>query len=277
VVPLENQADVYLASLTDGGTPRRLTRDLRDDDAVAFTRDGQELLVASNRGGPGVWRQTLNTGEARLLVRGGGDFQVSLTPDGASALLRREIPGGVRFVRAPLDGSPAAELFDFALPPGTSVFAARHRCARAGCFLGLPVSGRLELHRIDLDAAAVGPTVRAITPYGPWDLAPDADLVVVADARTGELRAVAIGDGASRSLGQPPCVPQHVRWAPGGRVVYACAVPAPTLGVLDEGGGHRTVWTGEASIGSLVVAPDGASVAVGLTAVVGNVWLLEGL
>ncbi len=69
---------------SDGGQPRRVTSDLQEGGAPAWTPDGKALVVSSSRsGGVNLWRVPVAGGPAEALTTGSGeDLDPGVSPDG---------------------------------------------------------------------------------------------------------------------------------------------------------------------------------------------------
>jgi Tol biopolymer transport system component len=73
---------------TDGNEPRRVTSDLQDGGAPAWTPDGKALIVPSTRSGSvNLWRIPVAGGPAEALTTGTGeDLDPAVSPDGRTLL-----------------------------------------------------------------------------------------------------------------------------------------------------------------------------------------------
>ena len=93
---------------SDGKKPRRVTSDLQDGGAPAWTPDGKALVVASARSGSmNLWRVPLEGGPPEALTTGTGeDLDPAVSPDGRTllfanvkrtwSLVVQDVPGGTR-------------------------------------------------------------------------------------------------------------------------------------------------------------------------------------
>ena len=73
---------------SDGSEPRRVTSDLQEGGAPAWTPDGKSLVVASARSGsPNLWRVSVAGGPPEALTTGTGeDLDPVVSPDGRTLL-----------------------------------------------------------------------------------------------------------------------------------------------------------------------------------------------
>jgi WD40-like Beta Propeller Repeat len=104
---VHTQADLWLVPI-EGGAPRRLTSDGRQNSSPAFHPDGRSVVFSSNRGGAiNLWERALAEGAVpqQLTFGEGPDLAVDVAPDGKTVIYNVDFTAVPLFAQ-PLDGGP---------------------------------------------------------------------------------------------------------------------------------------------------------------------------
>ena len=285
--------DVYVGELEDGGrrlkNPRRLTLDDSNDFTSTWTPDSKAVLFESDRNGtPGLFAQALDQAEAQMLVSGVRfDWGAALSPDGSLILygVVSSTPTLGRIMRAPGSGGApqlvleARDLDGFACarsPATNCVFGERspeHSQVVVTSFD--PIRGRgQELTRINLRAPNKG--------YS-WNLSQDGSRLAFTqiDNHESRIQILRLRGGKAREVNVNGWSDlSSLSGAADGKGLFASSQPNSSGAVVyvDLNGRANVIWEqqlyGHRGY-SPVPSPDGRYLAIGVSAEMDNVWLLE--
>jgi serine/threonine protein kinase/Tol biopolymer transport system component len=176
-----SQSDVLVAELKDGGQRlgevRHVTVDQRNDQPIAWSRDGRLLFISSLRTGAwSLFRKPLEGGTAEFLTETGevAGHSMEISRDGGFALFWR----GSELSKVPTAGGPAETVLSAGVRPGIWCNAAGD-----GCLVGERSPDELAYVFSDFDlATGRGNEVLRIEdrpPFTNWDVSPDGSRLVV--------------------------------------------------------------------------------------------------
>jgi Tol biopolymer transport system component/DNA-binding winged helix-turn-helix (wHTH) protein len=300
LVRCASQADVYLTEVEAQGkglsTPRRFTRDDRQDIPSSWTPDGKALLFFSDRDGPfHIFRQNIDQTQPELLVAGKADVWLPrMTPDGLGVLyLASPEPGemgnNVRILRIPPSGGPSQLILE---GPGIVNF----QCARLPstvCVYGQDGSDYYRFFIFDsaggkgLELSAA--KVRKEDGMSSWNLSPDGKYLASCcksqnPYETTELRIFSLTDNSQRYIPEPNVkVIVGIDWAAdsksvlvGGYMRRGSWGTRSGLVNIDLTGKVKTLLEGQnPSVMGGHPSPDGHRLALGANTNSSNAWLLE--
>ena len=283
-VPVRTQVDAYIADLdgaASGFSPRRVPSSDGDHWPVAWSDDGDALLLRTRRG---------TDSEVQLQpIAGGGTRSVA-----SGILVARSPDGSVLFESADRTGLMRASLLqELPEPVGTGLRLADTnrpmlRCPRsegASCILAVEKGGALHFHIFDphrnlgkgRELARIGLTGRD---FG-WNVSADGGRVAVVNGgRT--IKLANLHNGSVRKLRINPGVySRHVAWDAAGRALFVGGM------ILHGEGGHalyhvelsgrtRLLWrTTDRWFGEPVPSPDGKQLALAARTTEAQVFMLE--
>jgi Tol biopolymer transport system component/DNA-binding winged helix-turn-helix (wHTH) protein len=293
-----SQADVYLAEVEAQGrglsTPRRFTRDDRQDIPSSWTPDGKALLFFSDRDGPfHIFKQNVDQTQPELLVGGRSDVWLPhMTPDGLGVLyLASPEPGemgNVRILRIPPSGGPSQLIFE---GPGIVNF----QCARLPstvCVYGQNDSDYYRFFIFDTaggkDTELSAAKVRKEDGMSSWNLSPDGKYLASRKSQNPyevtELRIFSLTDNSQRYIPVPNVkVVVGIDWAAdsksvlvGGYMGRGSWGTRSGLVNIDLSGKAKTLLEGQnPSVMGGTPSPDGHRLALGANTNSSNAWLLE--
>ncbi len=285
--------------------PRRLTFEEWINWPTAWTRDSQAVLFYSDRNGDlDIFRQGVNTREARALVTGPDETRdPRLSSDGRWILYlawprdgERVRSGEGQLMRVAVGGGPPQIVLRVAGYPGSarvdppdSLTAKGHprfRCPsvpQSPCVLSELVQSQVVFTAFDPVEGRKGELAR-INVKGDdfWDLSPDGRWIA-----TGQLSGT---DGRIRLLplaGQAPreifvsdwSFLESVAWAADGKALFVTGFASkgtPLLRVSLDGKA-QLLYRGSKYVESLVPSPDGRYLAFSDMTVESNAWVIENL
>jgi len=286
----------YVGELEAGGTrmlpPHRLTFSDVNDTPFAWTPDGKEVIIESDRNGHWeIFKQPLDQETAKPLVTGSQDFSAPrLSPDG-SWLLYLVVPRSfgsstpTPLMRIPVSGGPSQLVLE------THNWV-DYKCARAPATLCVleeaspdnrlltvtafdPVKGRGRV----LATVAVDPRAR-------YYVSPSPDGTRLAFLKMGEpeghIQLLALDGRPLRDItfkGWPGCT--SLDWAPDGKGMYCGTMTAQGAALLyvDLDGNAQLLWHQRGAVGLWgiwgVPSPDGRFLAIMTETVDSNIWMVE--
>src|SRR5688572_3822187 len=297
------QSDVHLAALNRGAlsADRRLTVDTRSDLPASWNGPGDLFFVSPRNGTDDVWKQTL-TSEGAALVVGGDDLARSpdVSPDGRWLVYLHSpapVPGSppplIQVMRVPLAGGAAESVFQLTgrwsilSTFGWNSQVPDLRCPTAPtgrCVVAEDEKGSLVLSAFD---PAQGGRERVARIDGPsreisWDLSPDGTRIVYARWawNTGEkVSVITLADGRVRDIPVPGWTGLGaVSWLPDddGLLMLSAKRSGGTLLHVSPTGAVATLRT---ETGRWLLnprpAPDGRSVAIAISTADAKVWMVE--
>jgi Tol biopolymer transport system component len=294
-----SQADVYLTEVEAWGrrlsTPRRFTRDDRQDIPSSWTPDGKSLLFFSDRDGPfHIFKQNIDQIQPELLVGGKSDVWLPhMTPDGLGVLyLASPEPGemgnNVRILRIPPSGGPSQLILE-----GTGIV--NFQCARLPSTVCVYGQNGSDYYRFFIFDSAGGKGVELSAAKVKkeegmsWNLSPDGKYLASCcksqnPYETTELRIFSLTDNSQRYIRVPKVrVIVGVDWAADSKSVLVGGFMGrgswgtrSGLVNIDLTGKAKTLLEGQnPSVMGGTPSPDGHRLAVGANTNSSNAWLLE--
>lgn len=217
--------DIYAIPL-DGGAPRQLTKDVRDDDAALWTPDGSGVVFRSERGGQSdLWLVPRDGGEAVRLtdsreterVQGwrGGAAAPSLlfsSEDRLSGIWTVDLASGAE--RVLLEDSLRVRSLEGLSPDRSQVLSVQNRG-----------DGVDELRVTDLKTGTSRTLLRVEGCVCSSSWSPDASTVVITSDRGGTLDVwtVRVADGTLTRVTDWPGTEQTAVYGDGGKSIYFIA------------------------------------------------------
>ena len=284
----ENQADVYIGDLGDGGRKltnvRRFTRDERDDYPVGWSDDGSIIYFASDRGASAnIFQKVLEGGSASLIGHTSSyqnDRHVQQSPDGKWILYWGD---DMVLMRKPAAGGPGEVVLQ-------GKRASDMRCPRAtgadtDCIVSLREADNQYVFYAFDPEYGMGKKLLAVEddpPFSNWSLAPDGKSVALAH-NNGEIRIIDLEKGSEAVHSKEGWIfGEYVEWSADGHgvfmdgsainrqfkkslIYYSLDDREATL--LREAPSQWHVLA--------VSAPDGSKLAFGLMKYTGNAWMIE--
>jgi Tol biopolymer transport system component len=293
-----SQADVYLTEVEAWGrrlsTPRRFTRDDRQDIPSSWTPDGKSLLFFSDRDGPfHIFKQNIDQIQPELLVGGKSDVWLPhMTPDGLGVLyLASPEPGemgnNVRILRIPPSGGPSQLILE-----GTGIV--NFQCARLPSTVCVYGQNGSDYYRFFIFDSAGGKgtelsaaKVRKEDGMNSWNLSPDGKYLASCKSQNPyeatELRIFSLADNSQRYIP-----------VSGVRVIIGIDWTADSKSVLVGGYMRRGSWGTRSGLVNIDLSgkvktllegqnpsvmggtpsPDGHRLALGANTNSSNAWLL---
>ena len=289
------QYDVFIAELAADGLsvkpPRRLTLDDSFNFPGAWTPDGREILLSSNRNGNlDIFKQALNQRRAEVLVASPEDeCDPVVSPDGAWVLYfdlptfhRMHSTEPVTLRRIPFSGGPSHVVLK------EQGFCCLHCSKGKLCVMDKRVGDDVILYALD-PVQGMGRELGRI--HNPilhsWRVSPDGSSIAFLRPEGGGIRILSLtGKPAREILVKEPV--DHFMWSDDGRGFYAATIDTNGMVGTVAGGsiqeflhidleGHvQTLWQVGAFSGVYSLpSPDGRHLAFGLGRVAGNVWMIE--
>jgi len=283
-----DQAQAYLAELTEAGTRMKPPRHLTNDEAVnypsAWTADSQTVLSWSNRNGKsGIYKQGINQDVPEPVYIGPRDAEgPRLSADGRwilffenpTALMRIPTNGGVP--QLVLENRNSIDTMCARAPASLCVVVELSQDRKHLTITTFdPVKGRGKVLRtIEKDPAQE---------YAGTALSPDGSTYAVSQSRETEIhiRLLSLSGGSDREIrvkGWPNNT--NLDWTSDGKGFYvgSQSPQALTLLYVDLKGNARVLWQykGQGSQIWGVPSPDGRYLAILATGTNSNVWMLEG-
>jgi Tol biopolymer transport system component len=254
---------------------------------IAWTSNGKELLIASNREGSwGIYRQQLDKSDGSLIVAGLPEmpFLVTVSPDHQWILYGQEIvqpsDSNVRLMRVPIAGGQAAEVLPIRLgdiqcglrPETSCVIAEPVGNESVLMFTATdPVKGRgQELARFkDAHARELG-----------WALSPDTSQVALFSQFDSGFWILNLKDGSALWINASPDI--HLRalgWAADGNGFFASSATQDSARLvhIDLDGSVNRLWEVKGSNALLRArpSPDGRKLAIQTGVQNANLWMIE--
>jgi Tol biopolymer transport system component len=294
-----SQADVYLSEVEARGkglsTPRRFTRDDRQDFPSSWTPDGKALLIFSDRDGPfHIFKQNVDQTQPELLVGGKSDVWLPhMTPDGSGVLyLASPEPGeqgnNVRILRIPPSGGPSQLVLE-----GPAIV--NFQCARLPSIVCIYGQSGSDYYRFFLFDSVGGRSaelsaakVRKEDGLNSWNLSPDGKYLASCKSQNPyaatELRIFSLTDNSTRYIPVPNVrVIIGIDWAADSKSVFVGGYmrrgswgTRSGLVNVDLAGNAKTLLEVQnPSVMGGTPSPDGHRLAVGANTNSSNAWLLE--
>jgi Tol biopolymer transport system component len=291
VLRSSTRADVYIAQLDSGGTrigePRRLTLDARADEPTDWTADSRIVLFHSNRQGTqDVFKQYVINDYAEAIAQGPEQqWLARADPGGASVLYLSHAYGQAfpaRLMRAPLSGGSTQELL------ASNSIASFHCPAQGRCVIEEWRPGTREIA-----VSAFQPGVEKleelfrrpgqVSEADAWRtmaMTRDGQRFAYVEAQPGNtIRVVSRTGAIEREIKVSGAeVLSSVFWSPDGTRLYVGANSAGGAALLavDMAGRSDVLWE-KKGLTHLwgIPSPDGRQLAIFLSAVESNAWLLE--
>jgi serine/threonine protein kinase/Tol biopolymer transport system component len=282
-------SDVYLADIEDRGRRlariRPLTRDVRYDWPMEWSRDNQRMLFVSNRNGHReLFLQDVDAETPERLVSAGTDvLSARFTSEGRSVLFwldQTSTPSDSgTIMRVPATGGPYE-----ALPRGGTHGTARCKCACAPetrCVLGEIRNGELVVSTLDPEIGKGAELARFELPGAlseeAWDLSPDGTRLVAAGPDS-VLRIVDLRTRSERLVTVPGWSAfQFVTWDARGEGWFVTSWwdKGRALLRVDPDGRAFLLHNTQQWLGRPTGSPDGRRLAFSEQVFDGNVWIAE--
>jgi eukaryotic-like serine/threonine-protein kinase len=209
------------------GPARPLTLDRWNNLAEGWTRDGQAVLLGSNRTGrAAIFKQPVQGSNSETIVSGPDSYDFPVVSPDASWLFFTASSSGTfdaassRLMRMPFDGGlpstvlPGRYSYDCAAPPSKTCVLGEVKGKQIVFFLLDTSNGRgPEIAKVDLPSGA-----------GSWSLSPDGKSIALAKNDDTGIDIVSMESGTVRTLGLKSWTNfQFSRWSPDGRRIYVSA------------------------------------------------------
>lgn len=306
-IRFEEQADVYVGALSDGGRklgpPRRLTLTNRNERPSAWTRDGRSVYFFSDASGNfDILLQDLAGGPARPFAADAEwETSAQLTPDGRSLLYWRfpavasDEAVNPEIVRRPVEGGPpvhVATARTLAHPAGAgrpAPWETRMRCpkvAAAPCILSEQLGEDLVFSELD-PVRGRGDEVRrqhATMSATFWDVSPDgARLAIPRSYGPIVVQPLARGAAPLELPVAAGCDPLTPTWSADGKGLFVnvdCDTDDSPFRLYYVGlDGKTTLLWKDPSLYVLEAepSPDGEHLAVAVKTSHDDVWMLDGV
>jgi Tol biopolymer transport system component len=296
----QNQTDVYVARLEDGGlrlgAPRRLTLEDWNESPAGWTPDSRAVLYVSDRNANlDIFKQALDGSTAEAVATSPDDeSEPVLTPDGAWILYRAGLRGPRRLMRVPAGGGPAEQVPSAArgIPSGVLCPSKGMRPCLQGWLLPEvePIEPKMGL-RLSLVLSAFDPLQGNVKELAriknlqrglrDWTLSHDGTRVAVLEfqEQKGRIRILDLDNMAERLLPLDERRDfQSLQWSADGRNFFGTVLDAggDVLVRLDLQGRAQALWQSPSDRAYRPLpSPDGRYLALPVTSYGGNAWLLE--
>ena len=282
-----NHFTTYLATLDEGGThiaySRRFTLSETTDQPLDWSPDGNTLILYSNRSGSnGIYKQSLDDDNPRLLVSAKIQNEARATPDGKWVLYIPAPQLGTRdpthLMRVPFAGgepeaiasvSPDARILCTRQPSQMCAIAqpdVNHKQLILTSINSEKGTGS-EIARLDLDPNESGWFV---------DLSPDGARIAALTSPAGPISVLSLGHKTIVEIHLKKWTNLHaIHWAADGKGLFVGTGSVPgTLLYVDLLGNAKILWE-HASPFLSSPSPDGRHLAIADHTMDRNLWMVE--
>ena len=275
---------IFVANLSKGNKldqPYRLTDDSWNNWPKAWTPDGQTLFYISARPNRGVYKRSMSSDSADLVVGGQGNYGgVSVSPDGKWVMVTTSIfeRDERRLLRVPASGgnpetvlTPAGHADVQCVSTGSRICVLSEAVGKEYVFSSIDaVRGRLEgLAKLEVQSG-----------YAWWALSPDGRRIALVENLSDVVRVLDLQSKQIQTIHPTPPQPglQQVTWSADGKRLFLSALPNSTGRLLQmDAMGHTQLLLEHANgwIGQPVASPDGKRISFIQPIDESNVTLLE--
>lgn len=247
-----------------------------------------ELLVASERGGGGLYVYDLGSGAVRLQrPMSHGLLYADLDGDNMRMVRSDNKAEGAPIIVERMPRSGGAVEHVQTLAGMSDQKSHRSLSCKAGvCLMSEATSEGVEFSWFDLDTGEASEPVAQIpltAKWMRWDLSPDATELAIATSNPPRLTVRNLSTTANVEWPAQIDFPQAVSWRPDGSGVFVSGLVDSSqhpyrIVSVDREGASETLWTSMSqNVYTIQPSPDGKTLALGIHAFDDDVWLVEGL
>lgn len=284
----ENQSDVYVGEIHDGGrrldNVRRLTRDDRNDWPGGWSADSQGVYFYSERGASdNVFIKSIFEGSAKALTGSlvAGEGAIESSPDGKWLLYWEQ----TTLMKMPLEGGPSEIVHEGT--PSSDLRCPSNLAIGTDCVISMREANNQYVFYAFNPEYGLGKKLASVEdspPFSTWAMSPDGKHAALMHNK-GRVRIIDLESGSEREFSRDGWqFGEFVEWARDGKGLFmdgyaSSAMFRKSLIYTSMETGEVIEIRREPNQWHILpkASPDGKYLAFGLMIFSGNVWMIEDL